>query len=114
MSNEQGEERNIYTCIYIYININSETHIYIYTYIYTYIYIYIYTYIHIYTYTYIYMYSYTFALAAAYVAEQHKQRKFTDTGTFTLRCLVCQQGVVGESEALEHAKATGHQNFGQY
>lgn len=52
--------------------------------------------------------------AAAYVAEQHQQRKFVDTGTFTLRCLVCQQGVVGESQALEHAKATGHQNFGQY
>jgi ubiquitin thioesterase OTU1 len=31
-----------------------------------------------------------------------------------LRCLVCQTGLKGEKEAVEHAKATGHQNFGEY
>eukprot|EP00928_Gymnodinium_smaydae_P051596 TRINITY_DN35168_c0_g1_i1.p1 TRINITY_DN35168_c0_g1~~TRINITY_DN35168_c0_g1_i1.p1 ORF type:complete len:310 (+),score=69.60 TRINITY_DN35168_c0_g1_i1:68-931(+) len=52
--------------------------------------------------------------AAAFVAEQHAARQFTDTGNFTLRCLVCQQGLKGESEATAHAKATGHANFCEY
>lgn len=52
--------------------------------------------------------------AAAFVAEQHKSRKFTDTGNFTLRCLVCQQGLRGEEEATAHATATGHANFAEY
>ena len=30
------------------------------------------------------------------------------------RCGVCQIGVKGEKEAVEHAKATGHQNFSEY
>lgn len=52
--------------------------------------------------------------AAAFVAEQNKQRKFVDTSRFTLRCLVCQQGLQGELEATAHAKATGHANFSEY
>lgn len=48
------------------------------------------------------------------VAEQHKARKFTDTSKFTLRCLVCQSGLVGEAGALEHAKKTGHANFCEF
>ncbi|BDA47793.1 probable ubiquitin thioesterase OTU1 at C-terminar half [Coccomyxa sp. Obi] len=52
--------------------------------------------------------------AAELVAKSHKARQFTDTANFTLRCLVCQLGVKGEKEALLHAKATGHQNFGEY
>ena len=48
------------------------------------------------------------------VAAQNKLRKFTDTANFALRCLVCQKGLTGEKDALEHAKATGHQNFGEY
>jgi ubiquitin thioesterase OTU1 len=39
---------------------------------------------------------------------------YTDTGKFSLRCLVCQKGLVGEADAVEHAKATGHQNFAEY
>eukprot|EP00929_Paragymnodinium_shiwhaense_P086553 TRINITY_DN47059_c0_g1_i1.p1 TRINITY_DN47059_c0_g1~~TRINITY_DN47059_c0_g1_i1.p1 ORF type:complete len:315 (-),score=70.31 TRINITY_DN47059_c0_g1_i1:15-881(-) len=54
------------------------------------------------------------AKAAAFVAEQHKLRNFTDTGNFTLRCLVCQKGVKGEKEAELHAKETGHQNFAEF
>lgn len=48
------------------------------------------------------------------VAEQNKARKFTDTGNFTLRCLVCQRGLVGQEGAMAHAKETGHSNFCEY
>ena len=54
------------------------------------------------------------AEAAQLVAEQHRKRKFTDTSNFTLRCLVCQCGLVGEAGALEHAKKTGHGNFAEF
>jgi len=47
-------------------------------------------------------------------AQFHEARQFTDTANFTLRCLVCQLGVKGEKEAMEHAKASGHQSFGEY
>lgn len=40
--------------------------------------------------------------------------QFVDLAGFTLRCGVCQQGLTGESEALTHAKATGHTNFAEY
>lgn len=54
------------------------------------------------------------AEAQVLVAEQHRRRKFTDTSSFTLRCLVCQQGLVGEAGALDHAKSTGHANFCEF
>ena len=54
------------------------------------------------------------AKARALVAEAHAARQFTDVANFALRCLVCQTGLKGEKEAVEHAKATGHQNFGEY
>lgn len=41
-------------------------------------------------------------------------RAFTDTANFTLRCGVCQIGLKGEKEAVEHAKTTGHTNFSEY
>jgi ubiquitin thioesterase OTU1 len=43
-----------------------------------------------------------------------ERREFTDVGSFTLRCLVCQQGLTGQEEAVAHATATGHQNFSQF
>jgi ubiquitin thioesterase OTU1 len=46
--------------------------------------------------------------------QQHRSRKFTDTSSFTLRCLVCQEGLKGQAEAQEHAQQTGHQNFAEY
>lgn len=46
--------------------------------------------------------------------QAHQARQYTDTATFTLRCGVCQIGVRGEQEALQHAKQTGHQNFSEY
>ncbi|XP_039605066.1 ubiquitin thioesterase OTU1 [Polypterus senegalus] len=45
--------------------------------------------------------------------EARKKRQFTDVQRFSLRCMVCQKGLVGQSEAREHAKETGHSNFGE-
>ena len=46
--------------------------------------------------------------------EAQAVRQFTDTGSFTLRCLVCQAGLVGQEDAVKHATETGHQNFSEY
>lgn len=54
------------------------------------------------------------AAAAKLVAGCNAARAFTDTAKFTLRCGVCALGLVGEKEALLHARATGHQNFAEY
>mmetsp|Transcript_54566 Transcript_54566/g.118987 ORF Transcript_54566/g.118987 Transcript_54566/m.118987 type:complete len:320 (+) Transcript_54566:293-1252(+) len=53
-------------------------------------------------------------LAARVVKAAHDARDFTDTGSFTLRCLVCQKGLVGEKDALAHAQETCHANFSEY
>ncbi len=47
-------------------------------------------------------------------ARLKEQRQFTNTSTFTLRCMVCSEGLTGETEAQDHAKRTGHQNFSEY
>ncbi|KAG2426130.1 hypothetical protein HYH02_014845 [Chlamydomonas schloesseri] len=54
------------------------------------------------------------AAAEKLVAATNAARQFTDTANFTLRCGVCQIGLKGEKEAVEHAKATGHSNFAEY
>lgn len=54
------------------------------------------------------------AQAQAVAAEVCAARDFTDTASFTIRCLVCQKGLKGEAEAVEHAKATSHTNFSEY
>ncbi|GAA0149468.1 cysteine protease [Lithospermum erythrorhizon] len=54
------------------------------------------------------------ALALNLAKDQQRKRSFTDTGNFTLRCGICQIGVVGQKEAVEHAQATGHVNFQEY
>ncbi|XP_011009064.1 PREDICTED: ubiquitin thioesterase OTU1-like [Populus euphratica] len=48
------------------------------------------------------------------VKEQQRKRSYTDTANFTLRCGVCQIGVIGQKEAVEYAQATGHVNFQEY
>merc|ERR1712113_492360 len=58
--------------------------------------------------------SYMEGQARAVVSKLQKAKLYTDTQSFTLRCLVCQKGLKGESDAVEHAKATGHQNFAEY
>ena len=52
--------------------------------------------------------------ARALVREAHAKRQFTDTASFTLRCLVCQKGLVGQQAAMKHAKESGHANFAEY
>lgn len=51
------------------------------------------------------------ALAAPLVSSLNQARQFTDTGSFTLRCGICQEGLTGQKAAVEHAQATGHSNF---
>ncbi|KAL9441588.1 hypothetical protein AB3S75_020145 [Citrus x aurantiifolia] len=53
-------------------------------------------------------------LALKLVKEQQRKKTYTDTANFTLRCGVCQIGVIGQKEAVEHAQATGHVNFQEY
>ncbi|CAB1436651.1 unnamed protein product [Pleuronectes platessa] len=53
------------------------------------------------------------ALALELADEARRKRQFTDVNRFALRCMVCQTGLVGQKEAREHAKETGHTNFGE-
>ncbi|KAF1890390.1 hypothetical protein Lal_00013644 [Lupinus albus] len=53
-------------------------------------------------------------LALNFAKEQQRKKSYTDTSNFTLRCGVCQIGVIGQKEAVEHARATGHVNFQEY
>ena len=46
--------------------------------------------------------------------QAQRDKQYTDTATFTLRCQICQVGVLGEKEALDHAKASGHAAFAEY
>lgn len=39
---------------------------------------------------------------------------YTDTAKFTLRCNKCGTSLVGQKEATEHAKSTGHVDFGEF
>ncbi|KAK3536669.1 hypothetical protein QTP86_017600, partial [Hemibagrus guttatus] len=45
--------------------------------------------------------------------EARRKRQYTDVNRFALRCMTCQTGLVGQKEAREHAKETGHTNFGE-
>ena len=51
---------------------------------------------------------------ASLVAAAHASHKYTDTAGFTLRCIVCREGMRGQAAAAAHAKATGHTSFGEY
>lgn len=53
------------------------------------------------------------AQALELAEEARRRRQFTDVNGFALRCMVCQTGLVGQREAREHAKETGHANFGE-
>ena len=52
--------------------------------------------------------------AVALARKAQAARQFTDTSKFALRCLVCQQGLIGQEDAVKHATETGHQNFSEY
>uniref|UniRef100_A0A7S3XT64 Ubiquitin thioesterase OTU n=1 Tax=Heterosigma akashiwo TaxID=2829 RepID=A0A7S3XT64_HETAK len=52
--------------------------------------------------------------AALDVAAELKARnQFVNLAGCDLKCLVCGRGLKGQAGALEHARATSHQNFGQ-
>ena len=53
------------------------------------------------------------AAMVAFAREQQHQRLFTDTSGFELRCLVCSKLLTGQAGAQEHAKTSGHTNFGE-
>ncbi len=53
-------------------------------------------------------------MALELAAEAKASRQFTDVSQFSLRCLICQKALKGQSEAQGHAKTTGHINFGEY
>jgi len=58
--------------------------------------------------------AYNFQVEALALAEEcKKQRQYTDLAGFSLRCLVCNTPLKGQTQAQEHAKATGHTNFGE-
>ena len=39
--------------------------------------------------------------------------QFVDVSGFSLKCMVCGQGLKGAQGAQEHAAATGHKNFAE-
>jgi ubiquitin thioesterase OTU1 len=53
-------------------------------------------------------------LAQSLAQEAKSSRQFTDTDNFTLRCIQCDRKLKGQKEATEHAKETGHDQFGEF
>jgi ubiquitin thioesterase OTU1 len=47
------------------------------------------------------------------VQELNKKHSFTDTASFSLRCIICHELLKGEKEATQHATLTGHTSFGE-
>ncbi|KAK5650028.1 hypothetical protein RI129_001057 [Pyrocoelia pectoralis] len=51
---------------------------------------------------------------AEQIAQEAKSsRQFTDVNKFTVKCLVCNILISGQGEVQQHAKSTGHMNFGE-
>ncbi|GAA5868738.1 hypothetical protein JCM1840_004376 [Sporobolomyces johnsonii] len=48
------------------------------------------------------------------VTELRASHAYTDTATFTLKCEICKEAIIGEKEARSHAEKTGHTSFGEY
>jgi ubiquitin thioesterase OTU1 len=45
--------------------------------------------------------------------EARSSKQYTDVDRFSLKCLQCQELLNGQIEAQQHAKSTGHMNFGE-
>lgn len=45
--------------------------------------------------------------------EAKSARQFTDVNKFTLKCIQCDVLLTGQTQAQQHAKSTGHTNFGE-
>ncbi|CAL1277084.1 unnamed protein product [Larinioides sclopetarius] len=53
-------------------------------------------------------------MAIEIAKEAKSSRQFTDMANFTLFCKVCQARFVGDKEVTEHARVTGHCEFGEF
>lgn len=53
------------------------------------------------------------AMALQLASEAKASRQFTDIQNFSLRCILCGKGLKGQLEARQHAKETGHTDFGE-
>jgi len=51
--------------------------------------------------------------AAQLAKEARSSRQFTDVQKFTLICTDCKIMLNGQAAAQQHAKDTGHKNFGE-
>lgn len=45
--------------------------------------------------------------------EAKSSKQYTDVNGFSLKCLQCQELMQGQIQAQQHAKITGHKNFGE-
>jgi ubiquitin thioesterase OTU1 len=45
--------------------------------------------------------------------EARASKQYTDVDGFSLKCFQCQELLKGQIQAQEHAKSTGHMNFGE-
>ncbi|KAL5291700.1 YOD1 family protein [Megaselia abdita] len=48
-----------------------------------------------------------------FAVECNQSRQYTNVEKFSLRCLQCNTVLVGQNQAQDHAKQTGHTNFGE-
>lgn len=54
------------------------------------------------------------AKAKALANQEHGHHQYTDMSAFTLKCIKCGVGLVGEKEAKEHASKTTHVDFVEF
>lgn len=53
------------------------------------------------------------AQAMDIASEAKASKQFTDVSSFSLKCLICQKLLTGQTQAQLHAKESGHINFGE-
>jgi ubiquitin thioesterase OTU1 len=54
-----------------------------------------------------------YEMAKSLAIEAKSSRQYTDVDKFTLRCLQCDTQLKGQAQATDHAKETGHTQFGE-
>lgn len=55
-----------------------------------------------------------YEMAQNLAREAQSSRQYTDVDKFTLRCIQCDRKLKGQAQATEHAKETGHTQFGEF
>ena len=55
-----------------------------------------------------------YEMARNLAQEAKSSRQFTDVDKFSLRCIQCDRKLRGQREATEHAKESGHTQFGEF